>query len=75
MQRLGNMGKTCEPRARDEKALRSIREPHTRPLMHMAPPQRFRSCTGASVLTKTPGAETHVNTPPKGARRKLAAGA
>ena len=36
------------PPQRPETTLLSIREPHTRPLMALS--QRFRSCTGTSVL-------------------------
>ena len=56
VQKLGNRGK---PVSRKETTLLSIREPYPRPLMAVS--QRLYSCTGMSILTKTPSTYyTHV---------------
>ena len=47
-----------KPVSREETTLLSIRAPYLRPLIALS--QRFRSCTGTSVLLKTPGAYTRV---------------
>ena len=43
-----------DPLGRKETTRRSVCAPHLRPLIALS--QRFRSCTGTSVLLKTPGA-------------------
>ena len=50
-----------KPVSREETTLLSIRAPHLRPLIAIS--QRFRSCTGTSVLLKSPGAYTQVLVP------------
>ena len=47
--------------SRKETTLLSMCAPHLRPLIALS--QRFRSCTGASVLLKTPGAYTRARPP------------
>ena len=47
-----------KPLSREETTLLSMCAPHLRPLIALS--QRFRSCTGTSVLLKTPGAYTRV---------------
>ena len=51
--------------SREKTTLRSIRGPYPRPLVTLS--QRFRSCTGASVLPKSLGSCTGV-TPPQPSR-------
>ena len=47
------------PLSREETTLLSMCAPHLRPLIALS--QRFRSCSGTSVLLKTPGAYTRVD--------------